>query len=102
MLIWGWGRRNKQIAFGDGRLLLCNYRYFHLMFVFTVAWGQQYSIGTPTPYGLAWQPIADSYVPALTNGNQFGPSGWERFSLLGACVLGFVLIALVGLAAALT
>lgn len=92
MVFWGWGRKSINTKVSPEQAVVLAYRYFHLMFVFSVAFGYSYAVASWTPQGWATRPVTEQEARHLLGGEQLRPHPWWRFSLPAAIVA----IALVG------
>lgn len=96
MLFWGWGRRTLTRQLDETNAIIRTYRYAHIFFLFTLAWGGEYSLATRTDVGWARRPIAKEDAVRLLGGKPLQPTLWRRFSL----ILAAVVVAVVGISSA--
>ena len=88
MIIWGWGSKRKEVVIDPGRRIVVIYSYFHLMFVFTVAWGAKYILAQWTEQGWATSEITREAATALNSGITPDIHWWWKYSLLASVSLG--------------
>jgi hypothetical protein len=96
-MFWGWGRKSIMRQLDANTAVQRSYRYLHLMFLFTVAWGYDYSIATLTPQGWAQRPLARQDAVQILGGQDLEPGVWQRFSL----VIGLAALLVFGMVRAL-
>ncbi|MGN6161967.1 MAG: hypothetical protein ACTHOG_09735 [Marmoricola sp.] len=94
--LWGWGRRALTRQLDATSAVIRSYRYAHLFFIFTLAWGGEYFLATHTDAGWARRPIAKDEALHLLGGTPLQPNLWKRFSL----VLAVALVAGIGISSA--
>ncbi|MEI2731580.1 MAG: hypothetical protein V9G08_06180 [Dermatophilaceae bacterium] len=63
--------------------MILTYRYFHLMFAFTMTHGYTYLLATLTDQGWATRPISTPEAQQILGAQPLAPSTWKRFSLFG-------------------
>lgn len=92
MIFWGWGRKTVVRSLDAHTAVIRIYRYLHVFFIFSVAWGGQYVLSTLTDSGWAQRPISKEEAMSLLGGEDLQPPMWRRFGLPVA-VLVFALVA---------
>ena len=96
MLFWGYGGSTANRQISPTQAVVLAYRYFHLMFIFTVTFRYSYLLATLTEQGWAHRKITQEEALGLLGGQSLTPSWWKRYSLwvlLGAIVALVVLLA---------
>lgn len=93
IIFFGWGRKAKETVVGPESRLLMTYHYFHVFWLFSIAWGKQYQLATFTEHGWAVGAIAPEHAAQLAGGVAPEIHPWRRFSLLGALGLMVLLVA---------
>jgi hypothetical protein len=88
VIIWGWGGKRNEVVIDPSRRIVVIYHYFHIMFVFTVAWGAKYVLAQWTEQGWATSNITREEAAALNHGITPDINPWWKYSLLGAVGLG--------------
>lgn len=88
MIIFGWGGKNKEVVIDQARRVIVFYRYFHIMFIFTVAWGAKYVLAQWTEQGWASAEIMREEATMLNQGITPDIHWWWKYSLLGSVGLG--------------
>ena len=83
MLFWGWGRASVNRQVSPQHAVILTYRYFHLMFAFTMTYGYTYLLATLTDQGWATRPISTPEAQQILGAQPLAPSTWKRFSLFG-------------------
>lgn len=96
MIFWGWGRRSITRQLDASNAVIRTYRYAHIFFFFTLAWGGEYALATLTESGWARRPIAKEDARALLGGKDLNPHPWKRFSL----ILAVVVVGVIGISSA--
>jgi hypothetical protein len=87
MILWGWGRKTVSRALDASTRVTRIYRYVHLFFIFSVAWGGQYVLSTLTEAGWAQRAITKEEAKSLMGGEELQPPMWRRFGLPAAAVV---------------
>jgi len=81
-MFFGSGRKNKTQNLPDGRAIMLNYGYFHLMFIFTVTFKYKYILCTKSSDGWAYKDVTKEEATQLLSGQELKPHWWWRYSLL--------------------
>jgi hypothetical protein len=84
MIFWGWGRKTISRALDANTAVIRVYRYVHVFFIFSVAWGGQYLLSTLTESGWAQRPVSKGEAMSLMGGEELQPPLWRRFGLPAA------------------
>lgn len=90
MIIFGFGRRNREHVVSDAQRVLVNYRYFHIFWLFSLAFGSRYALATLTEAGWATKSISEAEAAELAGGRAPQPAFWAQWSL--ALALGVVAV----------
>ncbi|MFD1716221.1 hypothetical protein [Georgenia deserti] len=95
MIFWGWGSRSLNRQVSPQHVVIRTYRYFALMFIFSVAFKYRYELATATPQGWATRPVSDEEALQALGGEHLMPNLWRRFSLwlLLAGIVGAIVFA---------
>jgi hypothetical protein len=80
-MFFGWGKKNISKALPNKQVVILNYRYFNLMFIFSLAFGYKYSIATPSDKGWHYKDITAEEAQRLMAGEVLQPNWWIRYSL---------------------
>lgn len=99
IVFFGWGRKAKEAVVSPYERLLMTYRYFHLFWIFTAAWGRQYQLATFTEQGWAVMPIDADAAAARMGGVLPDIHPWWRYSLVGVIGIGVAMVVLSALVA---
>ena len=98
IIFFGWGRKSLRQQLAPDQVLVLQYRYFHLFWVFRVAWGLRYSLATLSPqYGWAVRPLTESEIAYRDPSTLLDLHWWWRWGLL----VGLVLVLVVTMVASL-
>lgn len=90
MIIWGWGSKRKEVIVDPSRRIVVIYSYFHLMFLFTVAWGAKYVLAQWTEQGWATSLITREDATLLNHGITPDINVWWKYSLPASVGLGIL------------
>lgn len=94
LIFWGWGRKTISRALDGSTAVTRVYRYLHVFFIFSFAWGGQYLLATLTDAGWAQRSVTKEEALSLMGGDDLQPPLWRRYSLPAVIVL-LVLISLI-------
>lgn len=93
MIFFGWGRRNQTQQVGPQQALVLSYGYFHVFWLFRVAYGLRYAVATATDQGWATRPLSPEEVAATGADRAITLHWWWRCGLLIALgALAFVIV----------
>jgi hypothetical protein len=99
VIFFGWGRKNVSRQVSENQALVLSYGYFHVFWLFQVAFGLRYAVATLTEAGWATRPMSAEEA-AATGADQVVTLGWwTRWGLLavlGAIVLAVVVSVVIG------
>ncbi|WP_066582573.1 hypothetical protein [Cellulomonas timonensis] len=82
MIFFGWGRKNKTQQIDARQALILSFNYFHLFWLFRVAFGLNYSVATLTDDGWATRRLSPAEVEAGGAATALTLHWWWRFGLL--------------------
>lgn len=82
LIIFGWGQRSRTQQLSTEQALMLTYGYFHIFWLFQVAFRFRYSLATFTESGWATRELSDT--EATTGGAQqmLSLGWWWRWGLL--------------------
>jgi len=81
VIIFGFGRRSREHVIDDAQRILLSYRYVHILWLFSIAFGSRYSLATLTDAGWATKSISEDEAAALAGGRAPQPAFWAQWSL---------------------
>jgi hypothetical protein len=84
VIFFGWGRKNVSRQVGDAQAVVLSYGYFHLFWLFRVAFGFRYQLATATEHGWATRPLSSEEVAASGVDREITVGWWWRWGLLVA------------------
>lgn len=84
MIFFGWGRKASTAQLDPQRALVLSYGYFHLFWLFRVAFGRQWQLATLTEAGWATRPLSAEEVTALGAEQRLRVGWWWQWGLLVA------------------
>ena len=87
-MFFGGGRKNKNKPISADKSVVLNYRYAHIMFVFTLAFGFKYIIATRSSDGWHYKNAPKDEIIRLYGVTALPELNfWQRFSLPAAFVV---------------
>ncbi|MFC7403474.1 hypothetical protein [Georgenia alba] len=81
MIFFGWGGKSLSKQVSPQHVVVRTYRYFHLMFLFRVAFKYSYQLATAGPQGWMHRPMSDEEALQALGGEHLSPNWWQRFSI---------------------
>ncbi len=84
MIFFGWGRKNVSRQVSENQALILSYGYFHVFWLFRVAYGLRYAVATLTEAGWATRPMSAEEAAATGADQAVTLSWWTRWGLLVA------------------
>lgn len=82
VIFFGWGRKNVSRQVSPTQALVLSYGYFHLFWLFRVAFGFRYALATATEQGWATRPMSPEEVTATGADQDLTVGWWWRWGLL--------------------
>jgi hypothetical protein len=88
MIFFGWGSKRKDLPIDPKTHVIVTRSFFHIFFVFTVAWHRRFLLAQLGEGGWGVQQISEGQAAHLCGGEAPDIHPWWRFSLVGWFGLG--------------
>jgi hypothetical protein len=82
VIFFGWGRKNVSRQVSPTQALVLSYGYFHLFWLFRVAFGFRYALASATEQGWATRPLSAEEVAETGADREVTVGWWWRWGLL--------------------
>jgi hypothetical protein len=96
-IFFGGGTRSARRQLTPEQVLVLEWRYVQLFWVFQIGWGARYSLATLSPYGWAVRPLTESEMAHLDPTTLLDVHWWWRWGLVIGLAAVLVVLLLVNL-----